>query len=141
MLPASTKAGGQCFAMPDVCMVPAPIPAGGVPTPFPNTASPARADKTTTKVLFVNKEVVTVKSEIPRSQGDEPGVSMVPTPKGVVSQTNMGKCTFLGGSSKVKAEGESVVYLGVPTAHNGGANPNAPGAQVAPSQTKVLVMP
>jgi len=35
MFPASTKGGGQLFAFPDVCKVPAP-PAPPIPTPFPN---------------------------------------------------------------------------------------------------------
>ena len=84
----------------------------------------------------MNKEVVTLKSEISRSMGDEAG-----TNKGVVSGMNMDKVTFKKGSSKVKVEGQPCVHLTSMSAHNG-MNANMPaGCQVAPSQIKVLVAP
>lgn len=135
MLPGLTKGGGQCFAMPDVCLTPAP-PAPPIPVPYPNTGMINQASKTASKVKFVGKEVVTVKSEIPRSMGDEPGVN-----KGVVSGMNMDKILFKKGSSKVKAQGNACVYLSAMTGHNG-SNSNMPaGAVIAPGQTKVLVAP
>jgi hypothetical protein len=69
---ASTKAGGNCFAMPDVCLTPAP-PAPPIPIPYPNTGMVNQAKKTSTKVKIAGKAVVTVKSEISRSMGDESG--------------------------------------------------------------------
>jgi hypothetical protein len=142
-IPASTKAGGTALATPDVCHIPAPPPPagpGGIPTPFPNTAMLAQTDKATKKVLIGNKGAVVEDSEVPRTSGDEPGVSNLPTPKGVMSQKNMGKAVFKTKSGKVKAEGKGVVMLGAVTAHNGDGNANMPaGSQVAPSQTKVLV--
>ena len=135
IFPASTKGGGQCLGMPDVCLVPAP-PAPPIPTPFPNTGMVNQAEKTSTKVKFAGKEVVTKKSEISRSMGDEAGVN-----KGVMSGTNMDKVTFKKGSSKVKIEGQPCVHLTVMTGHNG-SNANMPaGAQVAPSQNKVIIAP
>ena len=104
--------------------------------PYPNTGMLNQAKDTSKKVKFVDKEVVTLKSEIPRSMGDEPGVS-----GGVVSGKNMDKVTFKKGSSKVKVEGQPCVHLTSVTAHNG-ANANCPaGTVVAPSQTKVIVAP
>ena len=95
-----------------------------------------QAQKTSKKVKFVNKEVLTLKSEIPKSMGDEAG-----TGKGVISGMNMDKVTFKKGSSTVKIEGSPCIYLTSMTAHNG-SNANAPaGAQIAPSQTKVIVAP
>ena len=135
IFPASTNGGGQCLGMPDVCLVPAP-PAPPIPTPFPNTGMVNQAEKTSTKVKFAGKEVVTKKSEISRSMGDEAGVN-----KGVMSGTNMDKVTFKKGSSKVKIEGQPCVHLTVMTGHNG-SNANMPaGAQVAPSQNKVIIAP
>lgn len=135
IFPASTKGGGQCFAIPDVCLTPAP-PAPPVPIPYPNTGMVNQAKKTSTKVKFKGKEVVTKKSEIPRSMGDEAGVN-----KGVVSGMNMDKVTFKKGSSKVKIQGQPCVHLTVMTGHNG-SNANMPaGAQIAPSQTKVIIAP
>lgn len=135
MMPATTNAAGQCMANPDVCLTPAG-PAGQIPVPYPNIAMLNQAKKTSTKVLFVNKEVVTLKSEIPKSMGDEAG-----TGKGVISGTNMGKVLFKSGSSKVKVEGQPCICQTSPSGGNG-VNANAPpGLQVAPSQTKVLIVP
>ena len=136
IFPASTNGGGQCMAMPDVCLTPAPPPVGQIPIPYPNTAMLNQATKTSTKVKFVNKEVVTLKSEIPKSMGDEAG-----TGKGLMSASNMDKVTFKMGSNKVKIEGQPCVYLTSMSGHNG-MNANAPaGSQIAPSQTKVIVAP
>jgi hypothetical protein len=134
LFPGATKGGGECFAFPDVCNTPSP--AGPVPVPYPNTGMLNQAAKTARKVLFVNKPVVTLASEIPRSVGDEAGVN-----GGVVSGTNMDKVLFKKGSSKVFVEGQPCVHLTSVTGHNG-ANSNMPAGQVvAPSQTKVLVAP
>ena len=134
IFPASTKAGGQCFGMPDVCLTPSPV--GPVPVPYQNIGMVNQAKKTSKKVKFAGKEAITVKSEIARSMGDEAG-----TNKGIVSGMNMNKVTFKTGSSKVKAQGQSCVHLTSMSAHNG-MNANAPaGTQVAPSQNNVLVAP
>jgi len=127
------------MGMPDVCLTPMPPPPvgpGTVPIPYPNTAMLSQATKTSTKVKFVSKEVVTLKSEIPKSMGDEAG-----TNKGVMSGMNMDKVTFKKGSSKVKAQGQQVAHQTSVTGHNG-TNANAPaGTQMTPSQTKVMVAP
>jgi len=136
MFPASTKGGGVCFGMPDTCITPVPPPVVQSPIPYPNTGLLNQATKTSTKVKFVSKEVVTLKSEISRSMGDEAGTS-----KGVMSGMNMDKVTFKKGSSKVKVQGQPCVHLISISAHNG-MNANMPaGCQVAPSQTKVFVLP
>jgi hypothetical protein len=136
IFPGSTNGGGQCMAAPDVCLTPQPPPVGQAPIPYPNTAMLNQAQKTSKKVKFVNKEVLTLKSEIPKSMGDEAG-----TGKGVMSGMNMDKVTFKKGSSKVKIEGQPCIHLTSMTAHNG-SNANAPaGSQIAPSQTKVIVAP
>jgi hypothetical protein len=135
MFPASTKGGGQCFAFPDVCLTPAP-PAPPVPVPYPNTGMVNQAKKTSIKVKFAGKEVVTIKSEMSRSVGDEAGLN-----KGVMSGMNMSKVSYKKGSSKVKIQGQDCVYLTSMTGHNG-SNANMPaGVQVAPSQTKVMISP
>ena len=136
IFPGSTTAGGQCMAAPDVCKTPAPPPVGQVPVPYPNTGMVMQATGTSTKVKFASKEVVTTKSKIPKSMGDEAG-----TLGGMVSGMNMGEIQFKKGSSKVKIEGQPCVHLTSMTSHNG-SNANAPaGVQVAPSQVKVLVSP
>ncbi len=135
MFPGSSKMGGECFAFPDVCKTPAP-PGSPVPVAYPNTGMCMQATKASSKVKFMGKEVLTTKSEIPRSMGDEPGIA-----GGLVSNRNMDKITFKKGSAKVKAEGTPVVTLTSLTGQNG-MNANMPsGNQVAPSQTKVLIGP
>ena len=135
IFPASTTAGGNCFAMPDVCLTPAP-PAPPVPIPYPNTGMVNQAKKTAKKVKFAKKPVVTKKSELSRTMGDEAGVN-----KGVMSGMNMGKLTYKMGTSKVKIEGQDCIRLTSMSGHNG-MNANMPaGAQIAPSQTKVIVAP
>lgn len=134
MFPASTKGGGNCVGFPDVCKVPAP-PAPFVPAPFPNMAQCSSASGTSDKVVIVNKPSIHTSSEISRSSGDEAG-----TLKGMMSQTNMDKAVFKMGSTAVKVEGKALCTVLKPTAHNG-SNANAPpGAQVAPSQTKVIIL-
>lgn len=134
MFPLTTKEGGQALAFPDVCKV--PTPGGPVPTPFPNIAMLSSADSGTcsSKVKVQNQPVVTVATEIPRTQGDEAG-----TAGGVSSGTNMDKAVIKQGVSKVKIEGNDAVNQLKSTAQNG-ASANAPaGTILAPGQTKVLL--
>jgi hypothetical protein len=131
-MPASSKQTGTCFAFPDVCKTPSP--GGPVPIPYPNIGMVMQSRKTATKVKFCNKEAVTKKSEMPRSQGDEPG-----TLGGVVSNVNMDKVIYKKCSPEVWAMGHQVAHLTSMTGQNG-CNSNMPaGIQVAPSQTKVFV--
>jgi hypothetical protein len=121
------------MGVPDVCKVPAP-PAPPIPLPFPNTGQCPMAVPPTTKVLVSNMPAITTASQIPLSNGDEPGVA-----GGVVSGMNMGPVAFKLGSVKVKLEGKPAVYLTGMTAHNG-SNANMPAGQsIAPSQVKVIV--
>lgn len=123
------------MAFPDVCKVPSP--GGPVPTPFPNVAMCNQADAGTcsSKVKVQNQPVITVASEVPRTQGDEAGTAG----GGVSSGTQMDKAVFKQGVSKVKIEGDAAVNQMKPTAHNG-ASANAPAGMVAaPGQTKVLL--
>jgi hypothetical protein len=132
MMPASTKQTGQCFAFPDVCKTPSP--GGPVPIPYPNFGLVMQCQKTATKVKICNKETATKKSEMPRSQGDEPG-----TIGGIASNVNMNKVLYKKCSSKVIVEGQPTAYLTSMTGHNG-SNANMPlGMQIAPSQTKVTI--
>ena len=136
MFPASTNGGGQCFAFPDVCKVPAP-PAPPIPTPFPNIGmlTQAKGSSCSSKVKIKNKKVVTKKTEISRTSGDEAG-----TLKGMISSTNMDKAKYSAGVSKVKVEGNDIINQLKPSKHNGSSANAPPGMQVAPSQTCVIVM-
>jgi hypothetical protein len=141
--PAATKAGGIALATPDTCYLPAPPPPGGpggIPTPYPNKGSLDSADGCTEKVLIVHKGACVEDSEIGSSHGDEAGCSNLPTPKGLVSQKNLGKVVFKTHSSKVKLEGKGAVVHLATTAHNGDGNANAPcGKHTVASQHKVEI--
>jgi len=135
IFPASTTAGGTCLAMPDVCLTPAP-PGPPIPIPYPNTAMLNQATNTSIKVKFVGKEVITLKSKVPRTMGDEAG-----TVGGVMSGVNMGPASFRKGSSRVSVEGQDCVHLTSMSAHNGVSANSPAGIVAAPSQTKVIVAP
>lgn len=139
MMPASTNKGGQCMTPgpTDVCKTPSP--AGPVPIPYPNIAMLAQSNSGTcsSRVKFCNGKVVLKKTQITMSSGDEAGTAG----GGVKSNMFKGPCKFKKGSSKVKVEGQPVVYVTCLISHNGN-NANMPaGTQIAPSQTKVKVMP
>jgi hypothetical protein len=139
IFPASTNGGGTCLGAPDVCKTPAPPPPvgpGQIPVPYPNNGMLNQATGGSTKVKIVQKQALTIKAKIPKSMGDEAG-----TLGGIVSGMNMGEIQFKKGSSMVKVEGSPIVHLTSVTSHNG-TNANMPaGAQIAPSQTKVIVAP
>lgn len=132
-LPAATKAGGICFAMPDVCLTPAP-PAPPVPTPYPNTAQLAAAIGTVPTVLIDYKEPLVQGSTIPMSMGDEPGVNL-----GVISKVIKGPATPRTTSSKVFFGGRKAVFHTATFAQNG-VNANQPmGTHTVASQAKVVI--
>jgi hypothetical protein len=134
MLPAATQMGGTCFVFPDVCNTPAP--SGTVPIPYPNISQGMLAVSTSTKVFVTGMPAITLKSQIPTSNGDEAG-----TAGGVVSGQFMGPTSFAKGSSKVMVEGMPWVNLTSMTKHNGASPNNPAGAMIAPSQAKVLIPP
>jgi hypothetical protein len=137
MFPASTIGGGQCMGVPDVCKTPAP-PAPFVPVPYPNIAQLTMTNPGTAsmKVLISGCPAFHKGSMIMLSSGDEAGVM-----GGMISSLFIGPAAPKLGSSKVKVQGQPVVYLTCMFGQNG-TNANVPaGTQIAPSQTKVLVSP
>jgi hypothetical protein len=108
-----------------------------VPIPYPNTGMVNQAKKTAKKVKFAGKPVVTKKSEISRSMGDEAGVQQGRHVGHEHGQGDLQKRE----APKLRFEGQPCVHLTCMSGHNG-MNANMPaGAQVAPSQTKVIVSP
>ncbi len=135
MMPASTNGGGQCMipGPTDVCKT--PTPGGPVPLPYPNIAQCSQMKSASGKVKFDGSKAGKKDSEIPMTSGDEPGTAG----GGVKSNQFKGPMKYKKASGKVKIEGKGAVHVSSMTAHNG-SNANMPaGAQMAPSQTKVLV--
>jgi len=125
----------MCQVFPDTCKM--PTPAGPVPVPYPNIVNcPTAQSSTCAGKVFINgMKAFNQKTTFPASQGDQAG-----TLGGVVSNKIMGKVKYTSGSSSVYIQGPPAVKLTDASAHNG-SPPNAPlGAQIAPSQTKVMIM-
>lgn len=143
MFPASTKGGGvHTTASPiDTCIT--PTAGGPIPVPYANMID-GLAESGDKAAIMTQKKIVddaarkgiktkTATGAAIASQGDEAGVQ-----KGVVSSKNMDRMSYKTGSSKVKVEGKGVTHVVKMAGHNGA---NAPaGTQVAPSQSKVLLM-
>lgn len=132
---ASTVENGLCQAFPDTCKTPSPV--GPQPVPYPNLAPcPTAKSGTFSAKVFINgSKAFNLKTEIPMSQGDQPGLA-----GGVISGKIMGEVKYTKGSTSVFIEGPPAVIMGATTTHNG-SPPNAPfGQQISPSQTKVSIL-
>ncbi len=129
-----TMAGGMNQGFPDVCLTPTPV--GPVPVPYPNISTGATANPATTAltVLTDGMPSLTLRSMIPLSNGDQPGVN-----GGVASGMIMGPTTFTVGSTAVLQGGAPAVRLTSMTGQNG-LSMNCPGVALAPSQVKVLIL-
>lgn len=125
--------GGMALGFPDVCKTPMPLP---VPIPYPNISTAAMANPATVvmSVLTDGTPSLNLISEIPLSNGDEPGVLL-----GLISELIMGPTEFIMGSVMVLQEGCPAQRLTSVTGHNGLAM-NCPGVCLVPSQVTVLVM-
>ena len=131
---ANCQMGGTNMAMPDVCKT--PVGPAIVPIPYPNISQGAMAMPNTAamKVLIAGGFGHTVGTQIPMSNGDQPGVA-----GGVISGCIMGPTKFLMGSTATFFGGKPAARLTSMTGQNG-SSMNVPGATIAPSQTKVLVL-
>lgn len=128
---ANTQMGGQDLGtVPDVCLTPSP--AGPVPIPYPNIAMGPTAIPSQVTVLILAAPVHNLATTIPMTNGDNAGVNM-----GVASGTVMGPSTHKTGAFTVIVGGAPVSRLTSMTLQN---STNCPGARIAPSQTKVLVL-
>ena len=122
MMPASAKSSGTCATTgpTDVCKTPAPPAPAPVPIPYPNIGMCGQATGTADKVKICGSSCITVKSKIPMSTGDEPGVA-----GGMISSQFKGQIVWKKGSGKVKAEGSAVAHVTSMTGQNGN-NANTP---------------
>jgi hypothetical protein len=128
----ATAAGGNSISAADVCLTPAP-PGPPVPVLYVSMADLVQTlpPSCSQKVKIENQGVLTVKSTIPVTSGDEAGAN-----GGVMTGTIKGKAAFKKGCVKVMVEGANVVHQNCPTDHNNG---NGQGVHAMPSQQKVLV--
>jgi hypothetical protein len=76
-----------------------------------------------------------LETEVPFSQGDDPGLAL-----GVASGMVMGPCRHLLGAFTVLLDGMPATRLLVDLTGQNGESPNALGANLVPSQVKVLCL-
>ncbi len=126
---ANTQLMGLDLAFPDTCMTPATPP---VPVTYPNMALGPMGVGASCKVLYQCAPAHNMGTTVPLSNGDNAGVLL-----GVASATVMGPSRHLTGAFTVLVGGLPVTRLTSMSLQN---STNAPGARVAPSQTKVLVL-
>jgi len=130
---ATTKAGGQDMVnAPDVCKT--VVGPAVVPTPYPTVGMPPTGNPTTTKVFIAGAPALTKASKAMPTNGDQPGAS---GGGGVVSGKVMGAAEYILSSMKVKLEGNPAVRLNDMVKLNDG---NTVGMDIAPSQSKVMIM-
>lgn len=127
---ANTQMGGMDTGFPDVCLTPSP--AGPVPTPYPNIAAGPMGVKAVYKVLFMCAPAHNLGTTIPMTNGDNAGVAT-----GVASGTVMGPSRHLTGAFTCLVGGMPASRVTSMSLQN---STNCPGARLAPSQTKVLIL-
>lgn len=130
----SSTGPGSTMGFPDVCKTPMPPVGAPVPMPYPNTTETTMTLPPTTSMMVLADMMPScnISSEVPMSEGDEPGVMM-----GIVSNLGMGPQKYVVGSVAVLIEAMPAQRLTSVTSHNG-MMPNAPGTMLVPSQTFVL---
>lgn len=143
MFPATTKNGGANVTMGPLDTCKTPDPGGPVPIPYANlvdglASSGDEAAIRTKKVMIDAAAKQGYKAESATAAaiagfGDSAGIS-----GGLKSTVFMDKTSFKYGVSKVKFEGKSAVLSSTPTSFNAS---NESPTHIAPSQSKVLIMP
>jgi hypothetical protein len=129
---ANTQMGGVNTAFPDVCLTPAPPSPVPVPLPYPNIAAGPMGVPAVYHVLFMAAPAHNMGTVIPLSNGDNTGVGT-----GVASGMVMGPSRHLTGAFTVLIGGMPATRLTSVSLQN---STKIPGAQLAPCQTKVLLM-
>ena len=128
---ANTQMGGTDTGFPDVCLTPAP-PAPPVPMPYPNIGAGPMGSPPATKILFMCAPAHNMGTTVKPTQGDELGVAM-----GVASGTDKGPARHVTAAFTVLLLGQPATRLTSVTIQN---STNCPGARIAPSQVKVLLL-
>ena len=128
---ANTQMGGVDTGFPDVCLTPAP-PAPPVPIPYPNVAAGPMGTPPYPKVLFMAAPAHNMATTIPMSNGDNAGLAT-----GVASGVVMGPARHLTGAFTCLVGGMPATRVTSVALQN---STNCPGARLAPSQLKVLIL-
>ena len=127
---ANCQLGGVDTGFPDVCLTPSP--AGPVPIPYPNIAAGPMGVPAAYNILFMCGPAHNMGTTIPMTNGDNAGVAT-----GVASGMVMGPSRHLTASFTTLVGGAPCTRVTSVALQN---STNCPGARLAPSQVKVLVL-
>lgn len=127
---ANNQLMGIDTGFPDVCLT--PTPTGPVPIPYPNTATGPMGVGGAYNVLMGGAPTHNLSTSVPLTNGDNAGVAT-----GVASGTVMGPSRHLTGAFTVLVGGVPATRMTSASLQN---NTNCPGARLAPSQLKVLLL-
>ena len=126
----NTQMAGMSLAVPDVCLTPAgPVV---VPVPYPNMALSNTAIPSVFHILVQAAPAHNMATVVPLTNGDNAGVGM-----GVASGLVMGPSRHLTGAFTVLLGGMPATRMSSMSMQN---STNAVGAQIAPSQTKMIIL-
>lgn len=128
---ANTQMTATHMGMPDVCKTLVVLVT--VPIPYPNIAMSDTAIPVVLNVMIQAMPAHNLMTEVPMSNGDEAGILM-----GVVSSLIMGPVKHELGSFKVMLAASPATMMTSITGQNG-AEPNAPGLTLSPSQPTVMI--
>lgn len=126
---ANSQMGGVDMGAPDVCLTPSPAP---VPVAYPNIAAGPMGTPAVYNVLLMGAPAHNLSTSVPLTNGDNAGVSM-----GVTSGTVMGPSRHLTAAFTVLIGGAPATRLTSTSLQN---STNCPGARIAPSQVKVVLL-
>ncbi|WP_084788924.1 DUF4150 domain-containing protein [Bradyrhizobium sp. Cp5.3] len=129
---SSGPMSAEDHAFPDVCNTPSgPV---FVPNAYPNIAMNTTAIPTQSRFLIMCMPAHNMTTERATSMGDNAGVAL-----GVISGLVMGPGRAKAGSDNLSIGGSPATKMGMPTKQNG-ANPNAFGLSISPSQTRLMAL-
>ena len=128
---ANNQLGGVDSGAPDVCLTPTPAGAP-VPIPYPNAATGPMGVGGAYNVLMGGAPTHNLSTTVPLTNGDNAGVAT-----GVASGTVMGPSRHMTAANTVLVGGVPATRVSSASLQN---NTNCPGARLAPSQLKVLLL-
>lgn len=127
---ANSQLPGMNFSFPDICLTPPPP---GIPIPYLNMSLNCTATGFSTKVLWMCTPAHRiVKTKVPVSFGDEPGVLL-----GIISRMIKGPTYFLTGAFTVLVQKLPATRMTSITLQN---KYNMVGMSLLPCQFRVLLL-
>jgi len=129
---ANSQMMGTDTGFPDVCLTPAPPAPSPVPIPYPNIGMGPMGVPPVPNVLYMATPAHNMLTSIPLSNGDNAGVAT-----GVASGMVMGPVRHLTAAFTVLVGKAPATRMTSMALQN---STNCPGARIAPSQVKVILL-